>query len=189
VASQEPVLDRARLQPALEMRRKGPRGPLLLLDLGIPRNVAPDAGDFESVFLYAVDDLRELVDHNLGRRRREVPAVEGIVREEVDKFFEWMLSLQATPVVVALREEADRIRRETLDRFGRGLSDDERKLLERFSSGLMNKLMHHPTVAVRQCDPQTHEGLRGLDWARRLFGLDAEPSDNGDLRRSRRRKE
>jgi glutamyl-tRNA reductase len=126
------------------------------------------------VFLYAVDDLQELVEMNLGKRRREVPAVEAIVAEETERFERWMLSLQTTPVVITLREEADRIRRETLERFGKGLGAEERELLERFSDGLVKKLLHGPTVAVRDCDPQTHEGLRGLYWAQRMFGLDGE---------------
>jgi glutamyl-tRNA reductase len=139
------------------------------------------------VFLYAVDDLQELVELNLGRRRREIPEVEAIVAEETDRFEKWMLSLQTTPVVIALREEADRIRRETLERFGKGLGAEERALLERFSDGLVKKLLHAPTVAVRECDPQTHEGLRGLHWAQRMFGLHGESVPGHSRRRGEER--
>lgn len=186
VSATEPVLRHDLLKRALENRRKGP---LLMLDLGVPRNVEPAAAKLTSLFLYAVDDFQELVELNLGKRREEIPAVERIVREEADRFFEWLLSLETAPVLVAMREEADRIRRETLDRFGKGLGSDERELLERFSKGLMNKLMHHPTVAVRGCDAGTREGIRGLDWARRLFGLDAGAAENGSDPQERSRKE
>jgi glutamyl-tRNA reductase len=162
------------------------RGPLLVLDLGVPRNVDRAVAKIASVFLYAVDDLQELVELNLGKRRREIPAVEAIVAEETERFEKWMLSLQTTPVVVALREEGERIRRETLERFGKGLSPEERELLERFSDGLVKKLLHGPTVAVRQCDPQSHEGLRGLHWAQRMFGLDGERGP-GHRRRGEKR--
>lgn len=176
VSATEPVLGRDVLKRALENRRKGP---LLVLDLGVPRNVDPAAAKLTSLFLYSVDDFQELVEHNLGKRREEIPAVERIVTEEADRFFEWVASLETAPVLVAMREEADRIRRETLERFGKGLDTGERELLERFSKGLVNKLMHHPTVAVRGCDTGTREGIRGLDWARRLFGLDPGAAENG----------
>jgi glutamyl-tRNA reductase len=184
VSAPEPVLDVAAVKGALDGRR---RGPLLILDLGVPRNVAPAVAKIASVFLYAVDDLQELVEMNLGRRRREVPAVEAIVAEETERFERWMLSLQTTPVVIALREEGDRIRRETLERFGKGLGAEERELLERFSDGLVKKLLHGPTVAVRDCDPQTHEGLRGLHWAQRMFGLDGEQGPGNHRRRGEKR--
>jgi glutamyl-tRNA reductase len=180
VAAPEPWLTHDDLERALGSRR---RGSLLVLDLGVPRNVEARAGGLQGVFLYSIEDLQELVDLTVGRRRREVPAVEGIVREEADRFAEWLQSLAAAPVLVAIREEAERVRRESLERFGRGLDAKERELLERFSAGLVNKLLHPPTVAVRGCDPTTREGLAGLDWARRLFGLDALPGSNGNHHR------
>lgn len=183
VAAKEPVLTVPAVKRAVDGRR---RGPLLLLDLGVPRNVERGMSKIPSVFLYAVDDLQELVDLNLGRRRREVPAVEAIIAEEADRFERWMLSLQTTPVVIALREEAERVRAETLERFGKGLSSAERELLERFSDGLVKKLLHAPTVAVRECDPQTPEGIRGLNWTRRMFGLDRDDGP-GDRRRGEKR--
>jgi glutamyl-tRNA reductase len=183
VSAAEPWLAHNDLERALGSRR---RGSLLVLDLGVPRNVDARSGSLQGVFLYSVEDLQELVELNVGRRRREIPAVEGIVREEADRFHEWLQSLAAAPVLVAIREEAERVRRESLERFGRGLEPEERELLERFSTGLVNKLLHPPTVALRGCDPTTREGLSGLDWARRFFGLDAPPGANGDPGRRRR---
>ncbi|MGQ0721353.1 MAG: glutamyl-tRNA reductase [Candidatus Eiseniibacteriota bacterium] len=183
VAAAEAWLAHDDLERALGSRR---RGSLLVLDLGVPRNVEARSGSLQGVFLYSVEDLQELVDLNVGRRRREIPAVEGIVREEADRFHEWLQSLAAAPVLVAIREEAERVRRESLARFGRGLEPKERELLERFSAGLVNKLLHPPTVALRGCDPTTREGLSGLEWARRFFGLDVPPDGNGHPSRRRR---
>ncbi|HMB68364.1 MAG TPA: glutamyl-tRNA reductase [bacterium] len=184
VSTRDPVVSADAVKRATDGRR---RGPLLVLDLGVPRNVERAVAKIQSVFLYSVDDLQELVELNLGKRRREIPAVEAIVAEETARFEKWMLSLQTTPVVVALRDEGERIRRETLERFGKGLSAEERALLERFSDGLVKKLMHGPTVAVRSCDPQTYEGLRGLHWAQRMFGLDGEDGPGHHRRRGEKR--
>jgi glutamyl-tRNA reductase len=176
VNATEPVLTGDAVKKAIEQRR---RGPLLIVDLGVPRNVDPGLSKLGEVFLYAVDDLQELVKINVDRREAEIPAVEKIVLQEKERFFEWMGSLETAPVVVALREEADRLRKEVLARAQRNLSSREREVLERFSIGFMNKLLHSPTVSVRGCDPATHEGLTQLLWTRRIFGLDDDPSRNG----------
>jgi glutamyl-tRNA reductase len=168
----------------------GGRGtPLLVLDLGVPRNVDSTVGAIENVFLYAVDDLQELVNKNVGKRENAVPEVERIVAEEAERFWEWRGSLAAKPVVVAMRQEIDRIRLETLEKFGKSLDETERKTLEKFSMGLMNKILHQPTVGVRECDPSTPLGRDRLDWTRQLFGLDDPALANGDLSDDRRDKE
>jgi glutamyl-tRNA reductase len=174
VNAPQPIVTQEIARRAMEHRREGP---LLIVDLGVPRNVAPDVGRIENVFLYAVDDLQELVNLNLGRRRKHLPAVESIVREETDRFVEWIISLDVTPVVVELRAEAERIRKETVARFDRNLSSSERELLERFSTTFLNRMMHHPTVTVRGCDPKSPEDRRRIDWTRRLFGMNG--TDHG----------
>jgi len=166
VSAPEPVVGSAVVRAAVAARRS----PRLVIDLGVPRNVEPELGRIEQVFLYAVDDLQELVNLNLGRRRQEIPAVERIVVGETDRFFSWMTALATTPVVREIRDEADRLRRESIDRLG-SLSAEEQAVVERFSVAFMNKLLHSPTVALRECDPGTARGFARLAWARRLFGL------------------
>jgi glutamyl-tRNA reductase len=172
-----PLLDRALMNQAMASRNVG--RPMLVVDLGVPRNVDPRCGSREGVFLYAVDDLQDLVERNLGRRRKEIPAVERIVTEETERFLEWMVALDAAPIVVAMREHADQVRREALDKFGKSMSDGEREQLEKFSRALVNKLLHDPTVSVRGCDSKTPLGRTRLDWTRRLFGLDRDGDGSG----------
>jgi glutamyl-tRNA reductase len=167
VSSPEPIVHGADIYPAIE----GRRGPLLVIDLGVPRNVEAQTGRLGRLFLYAVDDLQELVNLNLGRRRREIPAVQTIVAKETARFFGWLTALSTKPIVKELRGEADRVRLEAIANLG-SLSPDERKLVEKFSMGFMNKMLHSPTVSLRACDPATYRGLARIDWTRRLFGLD-----------------
>ena len=176
VGAQEPILTAAAAEPVLARRKTG--RPLLVVDLGVPRNVEPALGENESVFLYSVDDLESLVSMNLERRKREIPKVTEIIEDEVERYREWLSSLGATPVLVEMRRHVDSVRVETLEKFGRTLSIEEREQLDRFSRTLMNKLLHDPTLAVRECDASTPKGLSQLSWTRRLFGLD--PNRDGE---------
>jgi glutamyl-tRNA reductase len=174
----EPVITGKMIAKAMSGKRRGRA--ILVIDLGVPRNVDAKCADMEGVFLYAVDDLQDLVERNLGRRRSHVPAVERIVKEEVDRYRDWLVSLDVTPVLVAMREQADAVRQESIDRFGKSLGDEERERLERFSKTLMNKLLHAPTVSVRTCDASTPVGRSRLDWTRKLFALDGEEPEGDD---------
>ncbi len=178
IHSSTPLVDRAMLEEAMDSRNVG--RPMLVVDLGVPRNVDKACGGLEGVFLYAVDDLQDLVERNLGKRKKEIPSVERIVLEETDRFQDWIVALDAAPVVVAMREHAEEIRREALQKFSKSMSDTEREHLEKFSRALVNKMLHEPTVSVRACDAKTPLGRTRLDWTRRLFGLDGtDPGENG----------
>lgn len=171
VASPERVLTARTIRAALE--RRGRERPLLIVDLGVPRNVEPEVGSFRSLFLYSVDDLESLIALNLERRRKELPKVEAIVDEEASRYVEWFTSLGATPTVVALRDHAERLRQESLTKYRKGASPEELERMEQFSRALLNRMLHDPLRSIRSCDPQTREGIDHLDWTRRLFGLGA----------------
>ena len=81
-----------------------------------------------------------------------------------------MTALSTKGVVKELREDADRVRRETIEKLGR-LSPDEEALVQKFSMQFMNKMLHSPTVSLRGCDPGTPRGIARIEWTRRLFGL------------------
>ena len=85
--------------------------PLFIIDIAVPRDVEPTAGEIEQVFLYNIDDLQATVRENLARRASEVARAETIVEEEVEKFGGWFRSRGAIPTVVALRERFETIMR------------------------------------------------------------------------------
>src|SRR6478672_5893725 len=90
---------------------------LFLIDIALPRDVEPDAGSLDQVFLYNIDDLQAIVNENLARRSTEVQRAESIVREEVDRFRAWMQSRDIVPTVVALRQQFEAIRKAELQRL------------------------------------------------------------------------
>jgi len=163
--------------PAMDQR--GDR-PLCILDIALPRDVEANVGDLENVFLYDLDDLKAAAAANLDRRIEDVPAAEGIVTQEVEKFWQWMAGLAAVPVVTEFRTRMDELREAELTaalrRIG-GLSEEQVKGLDSFSRSLMNKFLHEPSVRLRAA-AANGRGLGVVDAARYLFALERENNGN-----------
>jgi glutamyl-tRNA reductase len=172
------VVSTAVVQQAMAGR---PTQPLLLLDLAMPRDVEPGAGDVPGVTLRTLDTIRAVVDRSLAVRTSAVPAVEGIVEEEAARFAAWWRGLAATPTLVALREHFERIRVEEMDKLLRHASSDERHRAERLTQLLVNRLLHVPMLRLKDADPASSDGQLRLQAARELFAL-ATPGADG-LRR------
>lgn len=164
--AEEPVVRAEDLRGAARRAR-----PLLVVDLGVPRNVEPAAGGLEGVTLHDIDSLEVLISHNLRRRREEVPRVEHIVGHELERFQAWYAGRGAEPLVAELQRRAETIRQRELSasrsRFPAELHGD----LDRLTRALVRKLLHHPTEVLRT--PNDDRGPY-LDLVRELFRLDDE---------------
>jgi glutamyl-tRNA reductase len=161
------------------MQARGDR-PLCILDIALPRDVDAAVGDLENVFLYDLDDLKAAAAANLDRRTEDVPAAERIITDEVEKFWSWMASLTAVPVVTEFRARMNDVREAELATAIRrinGLSEEQLKGLENFSRSLMNKFLHEPSVRLRAA-AANGRGLGVVDAARYLFALDDRASEN-----------
>lgn len=148
-----------------------PERPLTIMDLAVPRDVEEDAGEISGVSLHPLDSVRARVDRAVTQRTTEVPHVEDIVEQEVVRFAAWWRSLGAAPVVVALREHFERIRAEEMERQLGGMTDRERERADRLTRALVNRLLHVPTVKLKDVDPGSSEGQWRLEAARELFAL------------------
>ena len=148
--------------------------PFCILDISLPRDVDPAVGALDNVFLYDLDDLRAVVTANIERRHQELPPAEGLIGDEVEKFWSWLAGLAAVPVVTQFREEMDRVRERELEQWTRrlgALDPAQREAVEQFSRALMNKFMHEPSVRLRAA-AGNGRGLGIVDAARYLFALD-----------------
>jgi len=153
--------------------RRGGR-PLCILDLGMPRDVEPAVAQLENVFLYDIDDLQAVAAQAAAERRRDIPAAERIVGEEVDRFWAWYGGLVVVPALKELRDRMDQVRSAEVDRVLRRLahlSPDDRAEIEHFSQALLNKFLHSPTLALKAA-AQAGRGYGMLEALKRLFGLD-----------------
>jgi glutamyl-tRNA reductase len=148
--------------------------PLVLIDIAVPRDIDPAAGSLESVFLHDIDDLEGLVDESLARRRREVPRVEAILEEEVEKVAAWLKGLDAAPLVRELREHFERVRAAELSKSLPGIAPGEQDRVERLTRSLVNKLFHLPTTRLKTLDLAGEAGGVRLETVRELFALGAE---------------
>ena len=162
------VLERAQVERALPARKGKP---LLLIDLAVPRDLDPAIHELDGCYLYDIDDLQAVVAETLAGRRREAEQAEGIVAAEAARFSEWHASLDVVPAIASLRARADEIRAAELERAK--LSESERRAAESVTSAVLNKLLHLPTVRMKQAAAAA-DGVIYADAVRHLFGLEDE---------------
>ena len=171
-----PILTKAHIEGAMRPRRNRP---LFIIDIAVPRDVDPAAGEIEQVFLYNIDDLQVTVRENLARRGNEVERAEAIVGEEVEKFGSWFRSRGAIPTVVALRQRFEAIRRTELERLEfkiSALSPEARARLDEITHLIVEKLLLTPTEQLKALGDAETVGVYS-EALTRLFGLADEPSN------------
>ena len=151
-----------------------PNRHLHLIDLSVPRNIDPRTARLKGASLYDIDDLRAVSEANLEARRQEGTLVEAMVDAEANKFMEWLASREALPTLVALRSRAETIRQKemakTLNKLP-GLPDDERWRLEAMTRAIVNKLLHNPSIKLRQ----SRDGHDYRQAISEVFGIKDEP--------------
>ena len=172
----EPILDRPRMSRVL---KRSARGPKVLVDISNPRNIHPGVGELDRVFLYDLDALKSIADQNRARRRKEIPKVEGIVAEEVDRFLAWYDSLEMVPVIRALRGRFEEIAGEEIQKRAKNFPPSDREALQEYTRALLNKLLHQPTTRIRKVEPSSSHGLHKLVAIQELFELDVEAYSGG----------
>jgi glutamyl-tRNA reductase len=179
-AAPHAILRPETVSAAMRMRRNRP---LFLIDIAVPRDIDPAVGDLNNVFLYDIDDLEQVAEANLAQRRREIPRVQNIINEEVTEFWAWFRARDVVPTIVDLRKHVDFIREMELEwamRKLEHLSDEERDVVLAFSQRLVNKILHQPTVRLKQRADDC-EAYRYTDAIRDLFGIvDGECEPDGD---------
>ena len=172
----EPILDKARLEAAL--RARGHK-PVFLIDIGVPRNVAPDVDQLDSAYLYDIDDLQEVAAANAAQREREAARAERVVNEEQQRFEGWLVALEAVPTIRHLRARAEAVRESELDKaFVRlELSEEQQRGVEQLTRSIVNKILHPPLARLR-AETDREEGIAMLEAARALFALDEPDSES-----------
>ncbi|WP_049621844.1 glutamyl-tRNA reductase [Frateuria defendens] len=173
-AAREPVVTRAMVEKAIATRR---RRPMFMVDIAVPRDIEPAAGELNDVYLYGIDDLRQVIDDN--RRLREAASREAdaIIDLQVERYMAWRRALGLHNPVVDLRQHAERYRDEVLAKaqamLARGKSPDE--ALAFLANTLTNKLLHHPSARLREAALAGDLDL--LHAAGRLYGTDETAQD------------
>ena len=148
-ASSVPIISKPAVEAAIRARR---RRPIFMVDMAVPRDIDPEVADLEDVYLFSIDDLQQLVDENRQQREQAASGARLVINEEVAKFLAEARAHDAAPAIRALREQADGIRRLSVEQARRmlaaGKSSDE--VIEFLATTLTNRLLHAPTQALRQ---------------------------------------
>jgi glutamyl-tRNA reductase len=147
------------------------RRPLFFIDIAVPRDIDGGIGDLDGCFLYDIDDLEAVVAETLAGRRTEAEQAEHMVAEEVVRFRSWRASLDVVPAIASLRARAEQIRSAELAKVDGRVSDDERRTLESVTAQILNKLLHLPTVRMKEAAVSS-DGAAYADAVRHLFGLE-----------------
>jgi glutamyl-tRNA reductase len=173
VTANGPILTRSILERALAARSGRS---MFVVDLAVPRNVAEDAAGLYNLYLYNIDDLGEIVAQNKKARESEIPRVEAIISEHIDKFEAWRGALEAGSIVSDLREQFHQQReiliREQLKDMDE-VSPGERDRIAHITEKLIERLLEHPEQKLKHGRGMRGR-LAGLEAMRHLFGLDEE---------------
>jgi glutamyl-tRNA reductase len=157
---------------ARALKKRNASGPLILLDIAVPRDIDPECGKLNNVFLKDIDDLRSIVDQNIEKRKEELPRVRQIIREELDNFLAVQSKLEVGPTIKELREKFEMIRTEELDRNRQKLGEREQKLVDEMTQRMMNRLLHTPTVMLKEPRASLDDLMSRVELLRALFALD-----------------
>jgi glutamyl-tRNA reductase len=152
--------------------------PLFIVDIAVPRDVDPPVSALDGVVLRDIDDLRALVDTNLGGRLGEVSKVEDIIAEEIAGFSRWERSIEIDPAIAQLVDRSERIRSSELERLRsrlRDLDDSQWKALDQVTRRIVNKLLHAPLHRSRELSSSS-AGHIYVEALHELFDLDDDPS-------------
>lgn len=167
------VLTKEQVRTAMRRRRQRP---LFLIDIAVPRDLDPRINDLENVYLYNIDDLKEVVETNMQRRQQAAVQAEGLVAAETLKFMDWLKTLGVFPTIIALQEKARAICRQelkkTLSHLG-PLTPHQQEALEILTRSVAAKLLHDPIMFLKR-NHHSRRAAAEITLVRRLFNLDPE---------------
>ncbi|PYQ51242.1 MAG: hypothetical protein DMF78_13790 [Acidobacteria bacterium] len=147
--------------------------PLLLIDIALPRDVDPTVRSLPGVFLYDLDDLRSVSEANRRERQRDAVAAEALVEKDVGCYLDAHRSRRAVPLLVALRERGEEIRRTEIEKARRclgPLTPDQERALDSATAAIVNKLLHTPTVYLKEM-ARAGQSDQQATLVRRVLGL------------------
>jgi glutamyl-tRNA reductase len=147
----------------------------------VPRDLDPEINRVRDAYLYDIDDLQHVVEHNRHEREKEAEHAERIVDQELASVNDWLRSLEVVPTIATLREAVEEIRRGELERLSNRLSDltdEQRAQVDMLTASIVNKILHVPTVKMKEVAGRDQCYLY-VDAVRTLFDLDTDQVGDG----------
>ncbi len=157
--------------------KKRKNRPMFFIDIAVPRDIDPDVNGLDNVYLYDIDDLKEVVEENLAQRQEEAQKARGIVEAETQTFSRWLRSLELQPTIVDLVTRSAAIVEEELAKCMKrldGANGDTEKILRNAMTAVAKKFNHEPISFLKRRHEEEEAGTRYIDITRRMFNLDNE---------------
>lgn len=156
--------------------RKRKNRPLFFIDIAVPRDVEPKINRLDNIFLYDIDDLKDVVNENTVQRKHEAVIAERIIEEEVIKFSKWMKTLDVVPTIVSLQEKINDIIdsevKRSLPSMG-NLTPQQVSNIETLTASIAQKIINDPIIKLKRMSERSAKEIY-LDITRKLFNLDQE---------------
>ncbi|HIG44356.1 MAG: glutamyl-tRNA reductase [bacterium] len=171
-ASQLPILGKGTVERAIKSRR---HRPIFMVDLAVPRDIEPEVNDLRDIYLYSIDDLQQIVSKNMSSRQAAASEAESLIHHAVHEFQQSDKSLGAVDTLVRFRQKHDDIKNRELTKAIKRLDngDDPEQVLRNLANQLTNKIIHTPSVQIKQAKLAGEEAL--LDAIEKLFQLEDKP--------------
>ncbi len=168
--SQELILEFQAVKSRMRERRNKP---LFFIDIAVPRDIDPEINTIDNVYLYDIDDLQNVINRNQAERERAAERADHIIREETIKFQDWLTTLDVVPAIVALRNKAELIRQNELQKTFSHLSqltETDRQAIEILTESIVNKLLHDPILFLKKKAGRDSK-QQFVDYTQQLFNL------------------
>ncbi|MCW8983427.1 MAG: glutamyl-tRNA reductase [Gammaproteobacteria bacterium] len=171
-ASQLPILGKGAVESALKRRK---HRPMMMVDIAVPRDIEAEVGNLDDIYLYTVDDLKEIIDEGLKSRQEAAQQAEEIIDNQVTHFLGWMRSLDAVDAIREFRESGEEMRNQATETALRQLQSgkDPEQVVQELARQLTNRLLHTPCEQMREAGYNGRVEL--LDAASELFQLNSSP--------------
>lgn len=173
------IITKSMLSPLLKARKFRP---LFIIDIAVPRDVDPAVNELENIYLFDIDDLKEVVEENLKNRKKEALRARTIIEEEVLKMEKWLAELSIYPTIRRLARWAEDIRSKELEKTLRrlkDLTDEEKEALEVLTKSLVQKLLQPPIFFLK--NGYHEEGRYAVSLIREIYRLDEVPESEDDF--------
>lgn len=176
-ASPLPLLGKGMVEKALKQRR---HRPMFMVDVAVPRDIEPEVGELDDVYLYTVDDLHEAIEENVRQRREAADEAENLIDEALEKYLRESRELHAVDTLRSYREQIMALGEAELERALKQLNkgDEPEDVLHRFRHNLINKILHGPSVQLRQLAADNRRDA--LELARELLLDESDKKGGGD---------
>ncbi len=171
--SNEIIVSAEQIRTVIQTRIQRKRGhkPIYIVDLAVPRDIDPEVDQFEDVYLFTIDDLQQVIEENRAARASAAESAEEITETATEKFIQELRVRQAASIISNYRNHAETIRQTLLSRAVKRIQQGEapEDVLDHMSRTLMNKLIHNPTLAMREA--LETKNIEALNWSQKMLGL------------------